>query len=112
MARGQPVAKEVLFHGETGAQEADDGVAGGLDDLGRRIGNVQEGNAHLALDGGRHLVQRVGAQRDAVGSGQFERARGVGEVVADGAPVLRPHQQLHLVEVDAVEQQLGGVQAP
>jgi len=61
------------------------------------------GQAHRGLDRRRDLVHRVRAQHQHVRAGGLERAGGGGEQRAGGLPVAGVLQPLHLVEVQAVE---------
>jgi len=76
-----------------------------------RIGDVQQRDPHRGLDGGRHAVHRVRAHDEEVGAGGLERPGGPREQAPRAVPVARALQFLHLVEVEAREQDPRGVQA-
>jgi hypothetical protein len=66
-------------------------------------------NAHRRFDLSSHLVHRVRAQHDALGTCPFHRARRVGQSFAGILPASRTLQLLDVVKVDAVKDQLGRV---
>ncbi len=111
MLGGQTIAVEILFHGEAGADQADRGVARCLDDVGRGVGYMQERDADRGLDGGRHFMHGIRANDDAVGAGEFQGAGRRRQQLPGCMPIAGFLQQLHFVEIQAVEDDFGGVQA-
>src|ERR1700734_363070 len=82
------------------------------EDLARgRIGDVQQRNVYGRLDRIGYLVHRVGTQHDTVCTCELERTRGERELSAHRMPIAMAQAALDVVEIDAVEDQPGRVQA-
>lgn len=103
MPGGEPIAIEILFHGEARAEEPNDGRASGLYDLCRRVGDVQHGNLYSGFDGGRHFVHRIGAYDHAVCACGFERTCRGAQEASGRVPIACLLQLMHIVKIDAME---------
>ena len=107
----EAAAVEVLLHREARAEQADARQTRPCDPRGRRVGDVQQRDVDGGLDLRRDLVHRVRAQHEEIRTRPLHRAGGVGEDLARLLPPPRMLQLLNLVEVHAVQCDLGRVQA-
>ena len=71
---------------------------------------MDQRNLDARLDGGRHAVHRVRAEHQEVGPAVLEHERSVCEERARLLPAIGVLQALDLVEIDAVEDEPGGME--
>ena len=112
MTVAQAVFVERLLHGEASAQQSDAAVARIDDGLRRGVGDVQKRDGHRSFDGAGYFVHCVCAQHQALCSSTFQRAPRVGEQFTCRGPVTGVLKLLHLMKIDAEQDQLGRMQAP
>jgi len=99
------------LHREARAEQADAGDAGGRERIGGAIGDVQQRQRRGLGDRVCDLVHGVGAQHDEIGATCLQRTRRRGHGLTGGIPVAGVLQRFDLVEIHAVQQQPGRMQA-
>lgn len=105
MTGREPLAIEVLFHGEAGAEETHRGEARGFDDFRGRIRDVKKRDTDRGLDGRRHHVHGIGTKNYAIRTGGLQRTRRTGEELSRSVPIAAVLQTLDCVEIHAVQHQ-------
>lgn len=112
VAPAQAADVEVLLHRVGGRQQPDRRELLGADRLGRRVGDVHERHLDGLGDRVGHVVHRVGAGNEQLGTGVPEYARLAGQSRAGLLPPPSALQRLDVAEVDRPEHQVSGVAAP
>jgi len=82
-----------------------------VDLLGGCVGDVEEGDGDVGLDSRGHFVHGVGADEEEVCTGGFDLFSGLGENCGGLVPLTLVLEAFDFFEVDAVEEEFGGVEA-
>ena len=101
----------VLLHGVGRADEADAGEIAALDRGAQRIGDVEQRQGRRLLHRGRRTMHGVAGDEQEIGAAGGELGRDTGHQGVGLVPLAAALQRRHFVEVERVQQQLGGMDA-